>query len=366
MITQPARTAASIPASAGGPDTVAGAGDDPHLGLSPLLLATRLTGTRTAVLRVPLHWRERGWRPRPLELGAKALAFLGPHLRLVKRLWVLRDHDLLIVREFLTQFLMLVWPAIWPLRRRVCFLINHNLQEAHRRWFERQALRLLYLTGCRFACLETSEGLAEIGLRPERGRVLVIPHPLAPLAPEHRLKPAGRIAVVGVIGEVRAEKGSERMLEILCDLVAEGRLKARLLLGCPDPAARATWQGRGFEVVDTTGHQEYLAALDRSDVVVLNYRRERYFYRASGVAADAIAMRTMVVCPNFPIMRRQLTVPAPVGALFDDVEEIGQAIRKALALGPGLRNALEAHARSRNAVALAAILDDFVETGRGG
>ena len=129
---------------------------------------------------------------------------------------------------------MVVWPLIWPLRRRVYFLINHNLQEAHRRGLERWVLRLLYRTGCRFACFETTAGCAEIGIVPDAERFLVLPHPLAGAIVSRPPTPSGE-PVVGVIGAVRSEKGSEAMLEALVQLRARrppaGAPSARLPRG---------------------------------------------------------------------------------------------------------------------------------------
>jgi glycosyltransferase involved in cell wall biosynthesis len=349
--------AAVLPEAAGAPPDASRA--DPHQALQPLIEAAALTKARVAVLPVPMHWRERPWLPDPLAKLLKALSFLGPHARLVARLWRHGDHDLIVVREFLTALLIVVWPAIWPLRRRVYFLINHNLQEAHRRGLERLVLRLLDRSGCRFACFETTAGFAELGIRPDRERFLVVPHPLGGACAARPAEPAGEPAV-GVIGAVRGEKGSEAILALLLRLREAGRLPARLVLGCPQAEVRAAWERRGFEVIDTGERPAYLAALDRCDVVVLNYQRERYEYRPSGVAADALARGAAVVCPDFPLMREQLSAPATVGALFRSPDELAAAILRALALRPALAPALAAHRQARDARALARLLDGFV------
>jgi glycosyltransferase involved in cell wall biosynthesis len=352
----PADTA-MLPRAAGMP---AGADrHDPHHALQPLIEAAALAEAKVAVLRVPMSWPEPAWLPRPLAMLAKALLFLGPHVRLAGSLWRHRDHDLVVVREFLTALLIVVWPVIWPLRGRVYFLVNHNLQEAHQRGLERVVLRLLHRTGCRFACFETTAGFAELGIVPDRERFLVLPHPLVGEIAARPERPAGE-PVIGVIGAVRAEKGSEAMLESLLRLRAEGRLAARLLLGCPQAGVRATWQARGFEVIDTSERAAYLAALDLCDVVILNYQRERYEYRPSGVAADALARGAAVVCRDFPLMRRQLSAPAPVGVVFRAPDDLAAATLQALALRPTLAPALAAHREARAPAALARLLDTFV------
>jgi glycosyltransferase involved in cell wall biosynthesis len=356
---RPAATAApAAEAAIEAPPTVAPA--DPHRALWPLIEAASQTHRKIAVLPVPMLWGGWPWLPARLELLVKALVFLAPHGRLVGQIWRRRDHDLIVVREFLTALLLVVWPLIWPLRRRVYFLINHNLQEAHRRRLERFALRLLDGTGARFACFETTAGCPEIGIVPDAERCLVLPHPLAGvIVTRPAALPAGE-PVVGVIGAVRAEKGSEAILQALLKLREQGHLPVRLVLGCPEADVRAAWQCRGFEVIDTSSRAAYLAALDLCDVVVLNYQRDRYLYRPSGVAADALSRGAAVVCPDFPLMRLQLSAPATVGAVFDSLDELPAAIKKALALRPTLGDALGAHQRARDPVALARLLDAFV------
>ena len=159
-----------------------------------------------------------------------------------------------------------------------------------------------------------------------------------------------------------AEKGSEAVLaRCSCSCASEGRLPARLLLGCPEAEVLALWQQRGFEVVDTTRREAYLAALDRCDLVILNYQRERYEYRPSGVAADALARGAAVVCPDFPLMRQQLTAPAVVGAVFEQLDDLERAVTQALALRAAAAPQRSPRiSRPATRAAIARLLDGFV------
>ena len=371
--TQPSRVRPETAASSGAGPAAAGIqgvapaeapNHDPHGALQPFQQAAALTRARVAVLPVPMGWRPPGFATGRLERALKPFVLLGSHLRLAARLWRRRDHDLILVREFATAFLLVAWPLIWPLRARLCFLINHNLQEAHRRALERSILRLLYRTGIRLACLETTAGLVELGLAPDPRRILVLPHPLGALAPARPKADPIRPAVVGVVGKIRAEKGAGEILQTLLDLRERGELALRLVIACPEADVRDHGRSRGFEAIDTSDRSAYLDALDRCDVVILNYRRDRYFYRASGVVADAIARRALVVCPGFPLLRHMVTDPAPVGATYAGLEDLGQAIREALALRSSGSDAWAAHARERSPAAIAGLLDAFVERSR--
>jgi hypothetical protein len=97
--------------------------------------------------------------------------------------------------------------------------------------------------------------------------------------------------------------------------------------------------------------------------VVLNYRRDRYYYRASGVAADALNHRTVVVSPDFPVLRSQLTYPVQVGCLYRNLDGLESAIEQALAIRPEFEEALERYEAERGVEATAARLDDFLSKG---
>lgn len=335
-----------------------------HGALQPFYDAAVLARSRVTVIPVPMHWRPPGFMSGKMAKAAQSIAYLLSHVRLVRDLWRRRDYQLIIVREFLTPFLIVVWPFVWPLRSRVCFLVNHNLQEAHRRGLERTILKTLYRTGIRLGCFETTAGFDDLGIRPSPDRLLVLPHPIKPVAPPRPPRSATELPVIGVIGAVRAEKGVDEILTTLLDLRQRGRLPSHLILGCPAPERVVQWQHE-FEVVDTSAPASYVAALDRCDVVVLNYRPDRYFLRPSGVAADAISRRTVVVCPDFPLMRHQLTQPLPAGTLFASLDDLERAIHEALALAPGATpDAWLVHETARGAAAIAPILDRFVEAQR--
>jgi glycosyltransferase involved in cell wall biosynthesis len=338
-----------------------------HGALDPLEEAAALASHSVEVVSVRTAWRPRPWLTGWAEKAGKAVVYLRAHLRLAWDLWRRRHRELLIVREFITLATLAVWPLLWPLRRRVFFLVNHNLQEASQRAPERVALRFLCRTGMRVACLETAEVFEDVGIALAPDRVLVLPTPIAARRPVGT-GPGRRgraVPVVGVVGALRAEKGAEELLERLLELRERGALQARLALGCPDLAERVGWHLRGFELLDTSSKEAYEAALAACDVVLLNYRKDRYFRRPSGVVADAVSQGTVVVCPDFPIMRRQVMVPARIGCLVESRAELGAAVREALALSASPGDAFERHARARGPEALSRLMDEFVERALG-
>jgi glycosyltransferase involved in cell wall biosynthesis len=331
-----------------------------HGALQPLEEAASLASSKVVVVPVEMGFRPWRFASATIRQLQKGVRYFMAHLRLVRDLWRLRQHDLIIVREFLTSLLVIVWPLIWPLRRRVYFLINHNLQEAHRQPLERTVIRGLFGAGARFACFETTAGFDELSITPTPDRFLILPHPLRAVVPPRRKSNAEQ-PVIGVIGVIREEKGVGDVVERLLTLREQGRVPSRFVFGSPAESVPSEWKG-SVEFVNTVETEGYAAALDRCDVIVLNYQRDRYYYRPSGVAADAISRRVSVVCPDFPLMSSQVTLPTPVGVPFRDLNDLERAIREALRLRFGSElDSWGVHESARSPAALAALIDQFVE-----
>ncbi len=68
------------------------------------------------------------------------------------------------------------------------------------------------------------------------------------------------------------------------------------------------------------------------DIIILNYEKSKYFYRCSGVAADAIGTKTFVLCPNFPLMNNQINYPTQVGISYENESDLETAIQQSLEL----------------------------------
>lgn len=265
--------------------------EDYHKSLRPLEEACRLAGW--ACIRCPLT----GGRP----------MILLRHLALVFKIYKIRQRRILL-REFSTLPLLLVFPLLWPLRKKLYFLINHNLQWAARDPLERFGLTMLAKMGARWALFETQnfQGLENFGIPSERN--LVLPHPVL----ERFSKPwkkEGR-PIVGVAGTYRPEKGMDELIQFLKEKFA----MFGILLGIPNPEAAAHLD---VETVSTGSDEDYFAMIARCDVLVQNGGRDSYFYRASGPIADAAACRTAVVAPDFPILGKQV---AGIGEVFHSLD----------------------------------------------
>lgn len=285
------------------------------------------------------------------------------HLRLATELWRHRNADMVIVREFLNLPTVVVWPLLWPIRHKLVFLVNHNIQFAHTSRLERLALRVLCGSGLRLLCLERPSGLEELGLKNAVEASIKLPFPLN--APISKLKSglatgSGKKRV-GVVGNFRREKNADALLEALLQGARQGVFDADIILGCPDQEYRSNWEGRGVICYDTSDYKDYLDVLSSCSVIVLNYSRDAYYYRHSGVIADAISNEVAVVCPDFPLLNSQIGVPETVGFTFQSMDDVPQQVSKALDFFEGVRNrmAFEKHRLIRSPTYLANLLDHY-------
>ncbi|MBC8207303.1 MAG: glycosyltransferase [Kiritimatiellales bacterium] len=325
-----------------------------HKSLSPLKEACQLAG----------------WACIPCPLTGGRLIILFRHLSLIFKIYKIRDQRILL-REFSTLPLLLVFPLLWPFRKQILFLINHNLQWAERDPLERFGLTLLARLGARWALFE-SQDFPNLGSRlPVRHSLgdggslhpqnlgkfniasdqnLVLPHPVLQSPPSEGCPKGGEgVPVVGVAGYYRPEKGMDELVGLLKEKLP----MFGILLGVPNPEAAAHLD---VEVVSTASAEEYFQMISRCDVLVFNGEQNSYFYRASGPISDAAACGTAVVAPDFPIIGKQVL---GVGEVFWGLENLPVAIEVAVEKVRAGQYDFASYCAGRSVQALAALLEKF-------
>jgi glycosyltransferase involved in cell wall biosynthesis len=288
------------------------------------------------------------------------------HFRLIPFTLRQRGVDLILVKGFRTNLLAVVMLlGLWPFRQRLLFVVHHNLQYAHARPLGR-TFKLLCRLGIQFALLEGDDGLVELGIEKDARQFPVLPLPV----PESGWRPAagarsyGKSIEIGVIGRDLPEKNADALMECLLRLQQAGDLPGPLLLASDNAEFLAAWAARGIATLNTRNYADYLAALARVDVLVMNYSRDLYFYRSSAVINDAASLGTAVVCPDYPVFRRQIMQPAQVGALFTRLERILPAIAEALEVLRNQPGNFELWAQARSAAEFSRRIDDFIDRRR--
>ncbi len=271
------------------------------------------------------------------------------HVLLVFRCWRASCHRHILVREFSTIPLLVVFPLLWPLRGKLFFMIHHNLQWAVRSRVERFGMTALARMGARWAIFETQDfqGLEAWNIPSLQN--LVLPHPVPEQATEEKNNAR---PVIGVAGYYRPEKGMDELLRLLIKHFSD----CEVVAGVPNPEAVKL---PGVRVVGTAADEDYRAMLARCDVLVQNGERDSYFYRASGPLADAAASGTAVVVPDFPLLRHQVNSPVRIGEVFQCLDEMPAAVRKAVESVRSGSYDFKAYGKARSAQALANVLDEF-------
>ncbi|HKL20616.1 MAG TPA: hypothetical protein VJ904_02345 [Tichowtungia sp.] len=320
--------------------------EDYHKSLAPLEEACRIAG----------------WTCLTCPLTGGRLLILFRHVSLVFKTYKIRQRRM-VVREFSTLPLLLVFPLLWPLRKKLYFLINHNLQWAARDPLERFGLAILARLGARWALFESRLSLRpqvsdRFGLSSEK--TMVLPHPVLQSPPVEGCPKGGEGAsVVGVAGYYRPEKGIDELVGLLKETCPE----FEILLGLPNPEAAAHLD---VETVSTASETDYFNMIARCDVLVFNGEKDSYFYRASGPVADAAACRTAVVAPDFPVLGKQV---AGIGEVFQTLEtgpagcSLPDAVRTAVEKVRAAQYDFDAYCGARSPQALAEKLRTFTQPG---
>jgi glycosyltransferase involved in cell wall biosynthesis len=263
---------------------------------------------------------------RPLENAwLRRLTHLVNHLVLGWRIRQRAREKFVFAQEFITIPLLVSFPLWARQRRRVVFQVNHNVQFAMRSRGQRLALNLLFRLGARIAAHEIFlRDLPATRLRPRHD--LMLPNPMASrtFSPRRRDQ---RLVRVGLVGSFRPEQQGGETLAFLSGLGPVGGREPHLVVASANRARLEEMKAKAGEIRwYAPGSGDYWDILAGLDVVVLNYLRSAYEYRTSGVAADAIACGVPVVAPDFPLIRRQLLWPVPMGRTFSSPDEIAGAI----------------------------------------
>lgn len=268
----------------------------------------------------------------------KILTLALCHVDLGFKIFKVRNNDAILIHGFSTEFLFLTIIASGFLKNKVYFLTHHNIQQAYQNHLIRILFKAYADFGCRFIVNEDAGVLKHLGfteimvqrhatmLHPILDRLSELSH-ITELITNGKKKTEK--VLIGVIGRIRSGKKIQEIIEPLLSL--KNKYNYDVLVGTDDLSSFKGFDSAAIRLVNTSTRPEYIKALSLCDIIILNYDKEKYFYRCSAVAADAVGLKTYVVCPDYPFLRNQLGFPAQVGTVFDH-ENMEQAIQQALNL----------------------------------
>jgi hypothetical protein len=265
-----------------------------------------------------------------------------------------------VVREFDNLWFLLLSPGFWPFRRRLVLNVNQNFSRPLGRGVRARALGLLTRMGFRLLWLDGGAALPEVRAHFPRAEICV------PLFPVQRRRMRGRSArdehayTVGIVGYFREDKGGvARALERARELAAIPGVT--VAAGFWNDAQRAEFAARapGIETCSTFEPADYHAFLARCHAVVVLAERDAYYYRHSGIVMDCLSHGTLPVCPDYPVLASVVLRPVPVGAVYDEREDVAEVVRRLVARYPLLRANLALHAAARTPGQVGAALEEM-------
>ena len=222
----------------------------------------------------------------------------------------------------------------------------------------------------RFVLGATSQGLAaELSVRL---RQTVSPLPsnmnfqgLEALANERRNKPVARPPAIALLGGSRAEKGSDRVPEIIAAGVR--RTEARFIVQAHnedlEPSVfeqlRALRSLPGVTLIEgAIDRANYESVLKEADALLFPYKRKNYKQRVSGLFAEGVAAGLPAIVPSGTWLAEQIESARAAGVVYDGDEP--EAIERCVADIDSLtRTAATLAAPWRERESLGACLDAF-------
>ena len=267
------------------------------------------------------------------------------------------DVDIKIVTEYNTSFLLIVFLFSCFRSKNVYFLVHHNFQQSIRNrisWlFHFLALKIDY----KFILFETHSVLEKLNFDHLQSKFVLVDQPV-PSPNSIRMKDCSGVPIVGIVGTYRSEKRYEIILSRLLEIKNTSKYDFKLLLGTNEFSAFNNKQFESVRKINTVNEKDYFLALSMCDILVVYHEKERYFYRTSGVIADAIGSGTFIICPDYPLFRRQITYPKKVGEIFKTLDELSIILEKVITKGKYLCSGdFELHRTIRSVKRLTEVLN---------
>lgn len=260
-------------------------------------------------------------------------SFLNMRMALIA--WQKSAHaDLILILEFEPKYMLIPNLLLLPLRRRLIFFAHGMQQLATVSFLNYWPLALF--RACRYHVmqLERDDSVLAPKYRMPPARVLILPFPVADIPPLESVEPAqpgSKVVTIGLVGMWAPGKNRKELVEILRSLSQESNGAVRVVLGLPHwDQELDTMKKTGLEVVSTSSKNDYWKCLRSVDIAVQDFDRRFYFYRASALVSDAVSAGCHVVCPDYPVLSRQINWPVRVGTTYDGIENLPDAVRQAI------------------------------------
>lgn len=234
------------------------------------------------------------------------------------------NKSFIFMREFNTISFLINSVLLFPIRKKILINVNHNFQRACSSKLHAFIIKFLDFMGFIFFCFEDSSLCFKL-----KHHIIEIPFLVENNLTKNEIN--AKAITIGVVGSVRPEKNIEELLIKLDDIKCHFP-EVVFLLGSDDSKLNHEYELKGWTVLDTKSYDNYIRAIDGSDILVFNYDANAYRYRHSGVITDAIINNKMVIVPEYPYFVKQINSPVEVGVSFSSLDVLDDAIEKAFKL----------------------------------
>lgn len=295
----------------------------------------------------------------------KVVMQLSLATKLVFKIWKMQtQYDIIIVLEVFPLYMFITNILLWPLNRKIMFVLNQAQQAAFKSFFHRIAF--IYFKMFRFGSIlfEVNDSVLPNSIRIREKQKLIIPHPVTFFnSSNYSLKK--QTVVFGLFGKSRKGK----ILNLSLARQVKNTIE-RLPKCCSLKIGLPTWdvnykkfKEEGFEVLATNSDDEYRDFLASIDISIQVFEKDEYFFRASGSVMDAICSGCHIICSDYPVIRHEVMWPNRVGTSFNDTFDLSRAMEEALGyISSSKKGDYEKHYRERSAERIAQYIDDFVDT----
>ena len=247
--------------------------------------------------------------------------------------------DILFIFEAYNQHLLLLLPLLLLTRKKIFIMLHGNqqfaLQSRIKYWgLVYLKLFLILFKNFKVLLLELDDRLLTEKVRLSDRSKIIIPHPIVreltpSLAPGKRLATNQKIKI-GIVGIIRNDKPLGKIIEQIQDYV-KSKTEIEFIIGTPLRKKPAYLDELNITVWDTTKEKDYFATLQKIDIFVTHYDRDRYYYRTSGVISDAGAAGCYIIASDYPLIKHQINYPVTIGDTFTDFTELEAKLDKAIA-----------------------------------
>jgi glycosyltransferase involved in cell wall biosynthesis len=163
---------------------------------------------------------------------------------------------------------------------------------------------------------------------------IVIPHPLrSDIIPKLKLGerlPTDVKIKIGIVGMIRQDKPIGKLIEKI-QTYLNNNPQTELIIGTPFAQKPKYLDQLGVKLYDTTREEDYYKVLQEIDILVIDYDKNRYYYRTSGVISDAASCGCYIIASDYPVIKHQINYPVSIGSTFTNFEELDKVLEEAIA-----------------------------------